>query len=430
MHRRLRRGLRRGRRHRRARRARVPRGALSPRGRLLAPGGRVPDAADRGGLGLGARRRLRAGPDLRHDRRLRDGRVRPARDHARDHPRRRRHPAPRPRGRQAARDGAGAHRPPLRRSRGRSGWGSSTQVAEQARLARRGARARPPDRLAPAARRAARQAGGAGRRGDLARGRASSRSAASTSWRWRPRTGSRACRPSSRSASPSSRDDEGEPLPSPTSTPSPIARASPTATPGSVDQAGAERLGASLYEVEPGQSNAPVSLARGERGDAARDRRGASRCARRGASGSSRRARWSPSRAASAAPTRSSAPGSAPARYLILSEMRGPEIAVYPDSKKVGVRQGAPGDRRGHEPQLPRARRGRLLARRESAHGEMTSFLDPSFDDVSEREGFRGRRARLGRQAGCRAPRRQPVRARAGLGSPSPCTTTSATRSS
>lgn len=30
----------------------------------------------------------------------------------------------------------------------------------------------------------------------------------------------------------------------------------------------------------------------------------------------------------------------------------------------------------------------------------MTSFLDPSFDDVNRREGFRGRRARLGRQAG------------------------------
>ena len=31
----------------------------------------------------------------------------------------------------------------------------------------------------------------------------------------------------------------------------------------------------------------------------------------------------------------------------------------------------------------------------------MTSFLDPEFDPPSEREGFRGRRARLGRQAGC-----------------------------
>jgi uncharacterized cupin superfamily protein len=31
----------------------------------------------------------------------------------------------------------------------------------------------------------------------------------------------------------------------------------------------------------------------------------------------------------------------------------------------------------------------------------VTSFLDPEFDPPSEREGFRGRRARLGRQAGC-----------------------------
>lgn len=30
----------------------------------------------------------------------------------------------------------------------------------------------------------------------------------------------------------------------------------------------------------------------------------------------------------------------------------------------------------------------------------MTSFLEPKFDPPSEREGFRGRRARLGRQAG------------------------------
>jgi uncharacterized cupin superfamily protein len=31
----------------------------------------------------------------------------------------------------------------------------------------------------------------------------------------------------------------------------------------------------------------------------------------------------------------------------------------------------------------------------------VTSFLDPEFDPPSEREGFRGRRARLGWQAGC-----------------------------
>ncbi len=31
----------------------------------------------------------------------------------------------------------------------------------------------------------------------------------------------------------------------------------------------------------------------------------------------------------------------------------------------------------------------------------MTSFLEPDFDPPLERDGFRGRRARLGRQAGC-----------------------------
>ena len=31
----------------------------------------------------------------------------------------------------------------------------------------------------------------------------------------------------------------------------------------------------------------------------------------------------------------------------------------------------------------------------------MTSFLEPEFETANEREGFRGRRAKLGRQAGC-----------------------------
>ena len=65
---------------------------------------------------------------LRPDRRLRDGRVRPARDHARDHSRRRRHPAARARDRKAAGDGAGAHRSPDRRRRGRSPRASSTRL--------------------------------------------------------------------------------------------------------------------------------------------------------------------------------------------------------------------------------------------------------------------------------------------------------------
>lgn len=37
--------------------------------------------------------------------------------------------------------------------------------------------------------------------------------------------------------------------------------------------------------------------------------------------------------------------GEDPARYLIVSEMIGPELAVYPDSGKVGVRESAPGPR-------------------------------------------------------------------------------------
>jgi uncharacterized cupin superfamily protein len=111
-------------------------------------------------------------------------------------------------------------------------------------------------------------------------------------------------------------------------------------------QAGARRLGASLYEVAPGQSNGPyhwhvaneemllvvagrvavrtpegtteheagevVAFPRGERG--AHQIVGA---------------------------------GDGPSRYLVVSEMRGPEIAVYPDSKKVGVREGAPGTGEG-----------------------------------------------------------------------------------
>ena len=37
-------------------------------------------------------------------------------------------------------------------------------------------------------------------------------------------------------------------------------------------------------------------------------------------------------------------PGDVPARYLMLSEMRYPEICVYPDSDKIGVRERAPAE--------------------------------------------------------------------------------------
>ena len=64
--------------------------------------------------------------------------------------------------------------------------------AEEA-VARAGARAGAADRPPPADRGAARQAGGARRRGDVAVAPGSRTSAGSTSSRWRPRTGSRAC---------------------------------------------------------------------------------------------------------------------------------------------------------------------------------------------------------------------------------------------
>ena len=35
-----------------------------------------------------------------------------------------------------------------------------------------------------------------------------------------------------------------------------------------------------------------------------------------------------------------------PVRFLMVSEMRSPEIAVYPDAEKVGAREHAPGSRR------------------------------------------------------------------------------------
>jgi uncharacterized cupin superfamily protein len=107
-------------------------------------------------------------------------------------------------------------------------------------------------------------------------------------------------------------------------------------------QSGAERLGASLYEVEPGQANGqyhwhtaneemllvlsgrvslrtPKGTREAEAGEVV--------AFRRGEDGAHQIV----------------GAGDGPARYLILSEMRAPEIAVYPDSNKIGVRERAPG---------------------------------------------------------------------------------------
>jgi uncharacterized cupin superfamily protein len=110
-------------------------------------------------------------------------------------------------------------------------------------------------------------------------------------------------------------------------------------------QAGASRLGASLYELPPGESLCPyhwheaneemaIVLAGGpsvrtpngwrelEPGDIVsfvRGREGAHQLANR---------------------------GDEPARVLMVSEMNAPELVVYPDSNKTGVRSQAPGSPR------------------------------------------------------------------------------------
>ena len=169
-------------------------------------GSASPTAAppDRRGVGVRARRRLRACAAVRHDRRVRDGGVRAARDHARDHPGRRRHAAPGTRDRQAAHDGAGAHRAAHRRH-----GGASPRVREQGRRRRRRwfsdalELAEVVARRPPLAVKLAKQAVLAADEMPLDRG-ASRTNAACTSWRWRPRTAWRACRRSWRSAGRSS----------------------------------------------------------------------------------------------------------------------------------------------------------------------------------------------------------------------------------
>jgi uncharacterized cupin superfamily protein len=109
-------------------------------------------------------------------------------------------------------------------------------------------------------------------------------------------------------------------------------------------QAGAERLGASLFELPPGEATFPLhyhhaneellivlrgrpvlrtpaearELAEGEVVAFPRGKRGAHQILNR---------------------------GSEPARVLVVSEMVAPDVLVYPDSGKVAVREHPPGSR-------------------------------------------------------------------------------------
>ena len=92
------------------------------------------DAADRRRVGLLPRRRLRARDVVRPDRRLRERGVRPARDRPRDHPGRRRDPAPDQSRRQGARDGHDPERPQALRPRGARAGLVARVVAKEAWL--------------------------------------------------------------------------------------------------------------------------------------------------------------------------------------------------------------------------------------------------------------------------------------------------------
>ena len=144
--------LRRRRRHRRARRGLRDRSLLRAPRRALGRDSRALDAARRRGLGLLPRRRLRASDELRPDRRLRDGRVRPARDRPWDHPGRRWHAAADPRGRQGAGDGRDPQRPRLSAREALQAGLVARVVAKEAWLedAQRLAREWPPSHLTPA----------------------------------------------------------------------------------------------------------------------------------------------------------------------------------------------------------------------------------------------------------------------------------------
>jgi uncharacterized cupin superfamily protein len=107
-------------------------------------------------------------------------------------------------------------------------------------------------------------------------------------------------------------------------------------------RAGAEHLGASLYEVAPGQSNCPyhwhtaneemLIVLRGtvtlRTPDGERElKEGEVVPFLRGEAGAHQMINRTEE----------------PVRFLVISEMRAPEVPVYPDSGKVGVREMAPG---------------------------------------------------------------------------------------
>ena len=289
---------------------------------------------------------------------------------------------------------------------------------QEARVARRGARARPPDRHAAADRDPARQAGGAGRRGDGARRPGSSRSAASTSWRWRPRTGSRACGRSSRSASPSSGGAEWPNIYEPELDDESDRegfrhRDAWLARPGRAPSAS----GRACTRSSRARRRFPYHWHIGQRGDADRARGHASTLrspdgTREVAAGRGRRL---PARRARRPPA------DQPRRRAgALPRLQRDELAGDLSSTRTRARSASATAAPGGEGEAMRLsfvdrRRGRLLARRGAAVVTQRSS-SREFDPPRRARGV-SQPASAARAAGrLRAPRAQPVRARAGLG--------------
>ena len=191
------------------------------------------------------------------------------------------------------------------------------------------------------------------------------------------------------------------------------------------ERAGTERLGASLYELEPGKANCPVSLARGERGTAARARRHASRVrtpeGTREAGAGEVVAFPRGERGAHQLIAR----GDEPARFLMMSERSSPDICRLPGLGQD--RRAQSGGGRRHAPQLPRG-----------ATRSTTGTARSRRDDELPRARVRGRRRARGLPRPPRAarpPGRLPSASARACSSSSPArrrsrsTTTSATRS-
>ena len=139
--------------------------------RGLGPDRRGADADDRRGPRLRPRRRLRAGDELRHDRRRRRRPVRPARDQDRGHARRRRHPAADAGDRQGEGDGADPHRPDDARRGSGGGRASSRRSSRPNRRSTRRSTwppGSPPSRRSPCGPRSRRSSGPTNCRSPLA----------------------------------------------------------------------------------------------------------------------------------------------------------------------------------------------------------------------------------------------------------------------